>query len=73
MSCAAIGAAISSVAASLTKTQLELVDLQRMNGGQQRRVRPVMRENNKTLPLLAEVVSENEFDIYMDANVEHYQ
>lgn len=73
MSCAAIGAAISSVAASLTETQSELVALGRMNGNRQRRVKPVLREKFKTLPLLTEVVNGDEFDIYMDSNVEHYQ
>ena len=73
MSCAAIGAAISSVAASLTQTQSELAGLGRVNVNQPRRVKPVLRERTKTVPLLTEVVGEDEFDIYMSSNVEHCQ
>jgi hypothetical protein len=70
MSCAAIGRAISSVATSLTTTQTELSSSQ---GRQQRRVRPCIRESRKLIPLLTEVVSADEFDIYMGDTVEHYE
>jgi len=70
MSCAAIGRAISSVATSLTTTQTELLA---NNGRQQRRVRQCIRENKKLIPLITEVVDSDQFDIYMNNNVEHYE
>ncbi len=71
MSSAAIGRAISSVATSLTTTQTELMSCSR--GKAQRRVRPCIRENRKLIPLWTEVVSSDEFDIYMNDKVEHYE
>ncbi len=70
MSCASIGRSISSVATSLTKTQTELFS---QNGREQRRIRTLIRENRRLIPLLTEVVSKDEFNIYMNSDVQHYE
>ncbi len=69
LSCAAIGRAISSVATSLTTTQTELIAAK----GQQRRVRQCIRENTRLIPLITEVVDSDEFDIFMNDSVMHYE
>lgn len=69
LSSAAVGRAISSVASSLTATQTEI----KLRGQSQRRVRPCIRENKKLIPLLTEAVTADEFDIYMNDDVEHYE
>jgi len=63
MSSSSIAAAISSIATSLTETQIGM-DSQRL-------VRKMTRENRKQLPMLTEVVDPADFDIYMGSNVEH--
>jgi hypothetical protein len=61
-----VGAAISSIATSMTLTQTEL----RTGGGpRQRRVRSCLRESRKNMPLLTEIVDKEEFDIYLGPNV----
>ena len=69
LSSAAVGRAISSVATSLTATQTEM----QLRGQSQRRVRPCIRESKKLIPLLTEAVTADEFDIYMNDAVEHYE
>jgi len=71
MSCAAIGRAISSVATSLTLNQTELMTGHAGAGRLQRRVRQCMRESRKMMPLLTEVISSDQFDVYMNDDVEH--
>ena len=56
MSCATIGAVISSVAVSLARNQSKLEFLGRVNMNQPRRLKPVLGEITKTVPLLTEVV-----------------
>jgi len=69
MSCADVGAAISSVATSLTTCQTELSNMK--NGARQRKVRECIREKKSVIPLLTEVVDKENFDIYMGNNVQH--
>jgi uncharacterized protein YegL len=70
MSCAKIGAAMSSVATSLTLSQTKI------NGntnGTRKRVRSCYRESTKSIPLLTEWVDDSEFDIYSSEKVERYE
>jgi hypothetical protein len=73
MSCAAIGRVLSSVATSLTTAQTELMFGGGQGNKQQRRVRHCIRENRRLIPLITEMVDKDEFDIYMNENVEHYE
>lgn len=69
LSSSGIGAAISSIATSLTDAQSELND---MDGSRRRRlVHAVEREDRRRLPALTTVVSPNEFNIYMHDAVVH--
>lgn len=70
MSCAKIGAAMSSVATTLTQCQTKL------NGnanGVRKRIRPCYRESTKSIPILTEWVDDQEFDIYASDAVERYE
>uniref|UniRef100_A0A7S3V8N3 Alpha-type protein kinase domain-containing protein n=1 Tax=Chaetoceros debilis TaxID=122233 RepID=A0A7S3V8N3_9STRA len=69
LSCAEIGAAVSSAATSLTACQTALRSATNIGGQQQRRVRQCLRENSRLLPALTEVVDDT-FDIYMNEDVE---
>ena len=61
---AKIGDAISSVASSLTELQSDL-----NLAGRRMRVREVLRENMRQIPMLTETVSPEEFDVYMHGQV----
>jgi len=72
MTSAAIGAAISSVATSMTQTQTEMTMVIGKNGKtKQKRVKECIRENRKHIPLFTEVVSSEEFDIYVGKDMVH--
>ena len=66
MSSSSLGAVVSSIATSLTASQLN----DDKNGGV-KRVRPVRREDRSRVPLLTEAVDPEEFDIFMDDSVVH--
>ena len=66
LSSSSIAAAISSIATSLTETQLDAASSRQV-------VRRMTRENRKMLPALTEVVDPKEFDVYMGDNVEHLE
>lgn len=66
LSSSSIAGAISSIATSLTETQLDAASFRQV-------VRRMTRENRKMLPALTEVVDPKEFDIYMSDNVEHLE
>jgi len=64
LSSSRLGAAMSSIATSLTASQ-------RDDDGQHRKVRIVTRENRHQLSLLTETVEQDEFDVYMIDSVTH--
>eukprot|EP00978_Attheya_sp_CCMP212_P000899 scaffold1948_cov52-Attheya_sp.AAC.2 len=66
----AMGNAMSSVGTSLINSQTELTSVH-YDGGRQRKVRKVTRENRTLIPLLTEVIDKDEFDIYMGDTVNH--
>jgi Mg-chelatase subunit ChlD len=66
-----LGAAMSSIATSLTESQSQTNNW--MNDGQQRQMRKVLRENRKEIPLLTEEVNADEFTIYRDEHVTHME
>lgn len=71
MSCAKIGAAMSSVATSLTQCQTKLNG--NATNGARKRIRPCYRESTKSIPILTEWVDDQEFDIYASDAVERYE
>lgn len=70
MSCAKIGAAMSSVATTLSLCQTKLNG--NTNGGY-KRVRSCFRESTKSIPALTEWVDNTEFHIYSIEKVERYE
>ena len=71
MSSSSIGAAISSIATSLTDTQTALYTLDGVAGKPKRHIREVVRESKKAMPTITEVIDPEDFYIFMGDAVSH--
>jgi hypothetical protein len=69
LSASALGAAFSSLASSVTLSQMELTGSAMAGGRLQKRVRTVHRERASMVPLLTEAVDETHFNIVMGSEV----
>jgi hypothetical protein len=67
LSTSGIGAAISSVATSLTDSQMTIAK----SSGIRRKIHSVQREDRRKVPILIEEVSPDDFYIFMNNKVQH--